>query len=63
MCLIKTPEGIAIGFHFFAWAPKSQKEEDSNEKRNSGTPPTTLINPILTGKWANFKYIPGTLII
>ena len=26
-----------------------------------GTPPTPLINPILTGKWANFKHIPEWL--
>ena len=48
---------------FFAWAPNSQKYEDSNEEKNFGDPSTPQINPILTGKWANFKYIPERHII
>ena len=32
-----------------------------HKKKVGGTPPTPSINPILTGKWANFKYIPKWL--
>ena len=34
-----TPEGIVVGFQFFAWAPNSQNYEDSNEKNKIRGPP------------------------
>ena len=48
-------EGGVVGFYFFAWVLKSQKYEDSNEKKISGTPLSPLKKPILGGqkpKWA-----------
>ena len=49
------PEGIVVGFYIFAWAPNSQKYEDSNEKKILGTPNSPLKKPIWGGqkpKWA-----------
>ena len=36
--LLKTIEGGVVGFQNFAWAPNSQKYEDSNEKQILGPP-------------------------
>ena len=46
-----------VGLLFFAWAPNSQKYEDSNGEKISGTPPTPIKKPILgegknKQKWA-----------
>ena len=45
--LFKTTEGVVVGFQIFAWDPCSQKYEDSNDKKISGTPPTPLKRVIL----------------
>ena len=36
--MLKTIEGDVVGFYFFAWAPKSLKYEDSNERKKIGDP-------------------------
>ena len=46
---------FVLQFRNFAWAPKSQKYEDSNEETKFGDSPTPLNKPILgehKPKWA-----------
>jgi hypothetical protein len=49
------PERRQLGFQNFAWAPKSQKYEDPNQQKESGTPLTPLTMRYLGGQGGYFK--------
>jgi hypothetical protein len=40
--LLILPEGVVVGFRNLAWAPNSQKYQDSNPQKNIRDPPTPL---------------------
>ena len=56
-------KGLCYSFEILQGLLSNKNIRITVREKNWGNPPTPSINPILTGKWANIKYIPERLII
>ena len=48
-------KGLCYSFEILQGLLSNKNMKIPMRKKNSGTPPTPLKKPILTGKWANFQ--------